>query len=185
MKWRHLPNAITIARIVMAFPLLYFLITNQALIAFWLAIVAGGSDFIDGYLAKRNQWQSHLGGLLDPIADKCLLTVCFIGLAWQGAIAVWLLVMVLLRDAVILTGALVWWKTIGPFKAKPSVIGKITTFMQIIFVALMLAERAFALGLDSMIVPALWLMAAFTIASGLDYFFRYGSRAVKVWSKQA
>jgi cardiolipin synthase (CMP-forming) len=184
MKWNQLPNAITIARIVMAFPLLYLLITQQHTAAFWLALIAGGSDFIDGYLAKKYAWQTHLGGLLDPIADKCLLTACFIGLAWQGAIEWSLFAVVMLRDSVILTGALVWIKTIGPFKAKPSLLGKLTTFAQIIFVALMLADRAFDMTLGMLILPTLWIMLALTIASGLHYFLKYGARALKAWSKK-
>jgi cardiolipin synthase (CMP-forming) len=184
MKWNYLPNAITIIRIVMAFPLLYLLMTQQALAAFWLALIAGGTDFVDGYLAKKYHWQTTLGGLLDPIADKCLLTVCFIGLAWQGAIAWWLFAAVILRDVVILTGALIWWKTIGPFKASPSMLGKLTTFMQIVFVAIILAERAFVSAFGMITVSMLWLMLLMTVASGLDYFFRYGALALKAWSKK-
>jgi cardiolipin synthase (CMP-forming) len=183
MKWNQLPNAITIVRIVMAFPLLYLLITKQHAAAFWVALIAGASDFVDGYLAKKYQWHSHLGGLLDPIADKCLLTVCFIGLAWQDAIAWWVFIVVILRDVVILTGAFVWWKTIGPFKARPSLLGKLCTFMQIIFVALMLANLAFDRMLALIILPSLWIMLALTVASGLHYFFKHGARALKAWSK--
>lgn len=80
---------------VAALPLLYFLIEDNALVSFWIAMLAGLSDSIDGYLAKKFDWRTALGGLLDPIADKLLLSVCFVGSAWQQAIPFWLCLLVL------------------------------------------------------------------------------------------
>ena len=184
MNPKQIPNAITIARMVAALPLLYFLIEGNSLVAFWIAIVAGLSDSVDGYLAKKFDWRTALGGLLDPIADKLMLSVCFIGLAWQHAIPLWLCILVLGRDAIIVTGAWVWWKTIGPFKPMPSWISKLTTFFQIVYVGLMLANLAYAVIPDVALSLLLWLVIAFTIVSGLDYFIRYGSRALRAWRKQ-
>jgi cardiolipin synthase (CMP-forming) len=184
MNVKQIPNAITITRMVAALPLLYFLIQANAQVAFWIAMLAGLSDSIDGYLAKKFDWRTALGGLLDPIADKSLLCVCFIGLAWQQAIPFWLCALVLGRDAVIVSGAWLWWKTIGPFKPMPSWISKLTTFFQIVYVALMLANLAFAFVPDMALRLLLWLVVAFTIASGLDYFIRYGRRALRAWRTQ-
>lgn len=184
MNPKQIPNAITIARMVAALPLLYFLIKGEDQIAFWIAMFAGLSDSIDGYLAKKFDWRTALGGLLDPIADKLLLSVCFIGLAWQQAIPLWLCALVLGRDVVIVTGAWVWWKTIGPFKPKPSLISKLTTFFQIVYVASLMANLAFAIFPVMFVQLLLWLVVAFTISSGLDYFIRYGSRALRAWRKQ-
>jgi len=147
-------------------------------------MLAGFSDSLDGYLAKKFDWRTALGGLLDPIADKLLLSVCFIGLAWQAAIPAWLCVLVLGRDIVIVTGAWVWWKTIGPFKPTPSLVSKLTTFFQIVYVALLLANLAFAVIPAIVLLLLLWLVIGFTIISGLDYFIRYGRRAMHVWRKQ-
>lgn len=147
-------------------------------------MLAGLSDSLDGYLAKKFDWRTALGGLLDPIADKLLLSVCFIGLAWQHAIPFWLCVLVLGRDVVIVTGAWVWWKTIGPFKPMPSWISKLTTFFQIVYVGLKLADMAYAFVPAVSLDLLLWLVIGFTIASGLDYFIRYGSRALRAWRKQ-
>ena len=77
------PNAITIARMVMALPLLWLLMNAQFRPALALAVVAGLSDALDGFLARRNGWQTELGGLLDPLADKLLLSTCFFGLWWM------------------------------------------------------------------------------------------------------
>lgn len=184
MNLKQIPNAITIARMVTALPLLYFLVQGNARVAFWIAMLAGLSDSLDGYLAKKFDWRTALGGLLDPIADKLMLSVCFIGLAWQQAIPLWFCVLVLGRDAVIVTGAWVWWKTIGPFKPAPSWVSKLTTFFQIIYVACLLAGLAYGFVPAGVLPILLWLTVGFTIASGLDYFIRYGSRALRAWRKQ-
>lgn len=184
MNVKQIPNAITIARMVAAFPLLYFLMKGNAQVAFWIAMLAGLSDSLDGYLAKKYDWRTALGGLLDPIADKLLLCICFIGLTWQHAIPLWLCVLVLGRDLVIVSGAWVWWKTIGPFKPMPSWISKLTTFFQIVYVAMMLANLAFSVVPGVVLLFLLWLVIVFTIASGLDYFIRYGRRALRAWRKQ-
>ena len=83
MSWSWLPNAITLARVLASLPLLWLLMRGEYVAAFWLALVAGASDAIDGILAKSMGWQSVLGGILDPIADKLLLSVCFFGLWWS------------------------------------------------------------------------------------------------------
>ena len=184
MNVKQIPNAITITRMVAAVPLLYFLIEGNSLVSFWIAMLAGFSDSVDGYLAKKFDWRSALGGLLDPIADKLLLSVCFIGLAWQQAIPLWLCLLVLGRDVVIVSGAWVWWKTIGPFKPNPSWISKLTTFFQIVYVGLLLADQAYALVHELILYSLFWLVIVFTIASGLDYFIRYGRRAMRVWRKE-
>ncbi len=184
MNLKQIPNAITIARMVAALPLLYFLIEGNALISFWIAMLAGFSDSLDGYLAKKFDWRTALGGLLDPIADKLLLSVCFIGLALQQAIPFWLCALVLGRDAVIVSGAWLWWKTIGPFKPTPSWISKLTTFFQIVYVALLLADLAFGIVHNMVLQYLLWFVIVFTITSGLDYFIRYGRRALRAWRKQ-
>jgi cardiolipin synthase (CMP-forming) len=184
MNFKWIPNAITFARMLAVLPLIFFFIRGDAQVAFWIAVIAGASDSVDGYLAKKFDWRTALGGLLDPIADKLLLCVCFVGLAWQQAIPAWLCVLVLGRDVMIVVGAFVWWKTIGPFKPKPSWISKLTTFFQIVYVALLLANLAYAFIPSFVLQFLLYLMIAFTVISGLDYFIRYGLRAARTWRKQ-
>ncbi|MGH8030463.1 MAG: CDP-alcohol phosphatidyltransferase family protein [Arenimonas sp.] len=187
MSLRWLPNAITIARMVLALPLLWALATAQFALAFWLAVVAGVSDAADGWLARRFTWASHAGSLLDPLADKLLLGVCFAGLWWSQQLPTWLVVLVLARDVVIVAGALVWWRALGPFEAAPTRLSKINTLMQIVLVAAVLADAAFTGSLPAGTdragpLPLVWLQAlllacaALTLASGLDYVIRYGSR---------
>jgi cardiolipin synthase len=85
MNWSQLPNAITLARVLASLPLLWLLLRGHYVPAFWLALAAGASDALDGIIAKAFGWQSVLGGILDPIADKLLLGVCIFGLWWSPA----------------------------------------------------------------------------------------------------
>ena len=177
MTWSWIPNAITLARVLASLPLFWLLVQGHYLPAFWLAVAAGISDALDGIIAKAFGWQSVLGGVLDPIADKLLLNTCFLGLWWSMHLPTWLVALVLGRDLVILLGAWAWWRLIGAFNPEPSGISKSTTLAQLLLVALMLAHLAgydFAAGW----VPALVLAtAAITLVSGLDYVLRYGVRA--------
>ncbi len=177
----QIPNAITIARMVMALPLLWLLMMGEYSPAFWLALVAGGSDALDGLIAKRFGWQSTLGGILDPIADKLLLSVCFFGLWWSGNLPSWLVAVVLFRDLVILMGAFAWWRLIGTFKPAPTGISKVTTLLQIVLIALMLAHLAGTELIQDWVPPLMLATAAATIVSGSDYVIRYGLRALRFY----
>ena len=90
MTRAQLPNALTVSRMVMALPLLWLLASARWQAALVLALVAGATDVLDGFLAKRYGWQSVLGGILDPIADKLLLSVCFLGLWSSGQLPTWI-----------------------------------------------------------------------------------------------
>jgi cardiolipin synthase len=190
MSLRWLPNALTAGRMVLALPLLWALVAGRAGWAFWIAIAAGLTDLLDGWLAKRYQWRSHWGGLMDPLADKVLLSVCFIGLWWSRHLPDWFVVLVVARDVIIVAGALTWWRSLGPFTATPSQLSRLNTVLQIVVVAAVLADAALAgTGLGGpatapgrgpvpiVLVQALILAcAALTVASGIDYVVRYGIR---------
>lgn len=175
----QIPNAITIARMVVAFPLLWLLMTDRFQLAFWLALIAGASDAVDGYLAKRYHWQSVLGGILDPIADKLLLSVCFVGLWWGGHLPTWLMLVVLLRDWVVGIGAFAWWRVNGSIDPSPTGISKLTTLVQLLLVAMVLAHLA---GLDiapALVRPLMLGCAGMTLVSGVDYVVVYSRRAMR------
>jgi cardiolipin synthase len=177
MRLSSLPNAITIARVVLTLPLLWLLATNDYLPAFWVALVAGLSDGVDGYLARRFDWSSALGGVLDPIADKLFVSVCYIGLWWSGHLPGWLVALVFGRDLVIVAGGCAWWRLHGSFEAVPSWLGKFSTALQITLVACVLADLAVQ-PLPAVLLGALMLATAIlTVASGTDYVVRYGLRA--------
>ena len=77
MNLRQLPNTISVFRILLVFPIIYLLLQQQYQQALVLFLIAGVSDGVDGFLAKHYGWQTWLGGVLDPLADKFLLVSCF------------------------------------------------------------------------------------------------------------
>lgn len=176
MNPRHLPNALTILRLAMAPALPWLLAIGETRAALWVALVAGLSDALDGWLAKRFGWQSRLGSLLDPLADKLMLGLGALGLWLAGALPGWLLLLIAGRDVVIVAGAIAWWRLAGPFDGAPSLLSKGTTVAQVLLVLAGLLGLA---GVLPMPLPAAALaaVAALTLASGLDYVIRYGVRA--------
>ena len=183
MTRSQLPNAITVARMVMAHPLLWLLVTAQYRSALVLALVAGATDVLDGFLAKRNGWQSVLGGILDPIADKLLLSVCFLGLWGSLQLPTWLVATIIGRDLVVALGAFAFWRATGDLKPSPTGLSKAATLSQLLLVALVLAHLA---GLDLLqrwVQPLMLATAAATVLSGLDYVVSYTLRAWRGRSK--
>ncbi len=177
MNWRHLPNAITGLRLAMAPLLLWLLWANHFQTALAVALVAGISDLVDGFLAKRFGWQSRLGSLLDPIADKLMLGLALVGLWLVAMLPAWLVGLVLVRDLVIVAGAAAWWRLGGPFDGEPTLLGKLCTLSQVALVLLCLVELAgWPLPLQVRL-EAILLVALLTFFSGIDYVIRYGVRA--------
>jgi cardiolipin synthase len=169
---RHLPNLISALRIVLVAPLIAAILLERYEWALAIAVVAGVSDGVDGYLARHFHWQSKLGSILDPVADKLMLVGCMLALGWLHEAPRWLVLLVVLRDAVIAFGALAWHRLLRNFTAHPSWLSKTTTVAQIGFVLLVLADHAFDWNLH--LTVAVWVVAVLTAASGLDYVVRWG-----------
>lgn len=173
---RHLPNLISCLRIALVAPLIATVLTAHFEAALWIAFAAGISDALDGWLARGFGWQSRFGTLLDPLADKLLLVAAYLTLAWGGHLPWPLAWLVLARDLVIVTGAFAYQQIIGGFEARPSLLSKATTFVQILYVLLVLCAAAFAWQMPARpLLP--WIVVAFTLASGFDYLLRWSLRA--------
>lgn len=181
-RLRHLPNVISVLRIVLVAPLLTAIITGRYQAALGLAVAAGVSDGVDGWLARRYRWQSRLGSILDPVADKLMLVGCMLALGWLHEVPRWLVVLVVARDAVIVVGVLAWHRMLHNFRAHPSWISKTTTVAQIGFVLLVLADHGFAWHV-SMAWPV-GIVAALTAASGIDYVVRWGRLARREFERR-
>ena len=105
-----------------------------------LFIAAAVSDGLDGYLAKRFNWTSELGKFLDPLADKLLLVTVFVECAWLGLVPWWLTAAVVARDVMIGLGALVFRLWFGPLRGRPTVLSKVNTAAQLLYVMLVLLK---------------------------------------------
>jgi cardiolipin synthase len=177
LSLRQLPNAICIARILLVWPIIVLMLEGQYRLALGVVVIAGASDGVDGFLAKTFGWQTRLGGLLDPIADKLLLISLFLTLTWLGLTPLWLTVVVLGRDLVIVTGAVAFNFLVGKVHGEPSKVSKLNTFIQLIYIVGVLAAEAYGWP------PALLLMttgaAVFitSVVSGLDYVLTWSHRA--------
>lgn len=183
MPWlRHLPNLLTLLRMAST-PLLYMLLAaGQAERALVLLLLAGASDALDGFLARRYGWQSRLGGLLDPLADKLLLNACFLGLWMVGLLPGLFLLLVLGRDLVIVAGAIAYQLLVRPLEPAPSLSGKINTALQVVFAALLVLQLAYDPWPSQWVDIAVWIVGGVTVASGLDYVLRWSRRA---WHEHA
>jgi len=113
--WRSLPNVLTALRLVLTLPISWAVLTNRFTLALVLFVIAGLSDALDGWLARRFNWQSQLGAFLDPAADKILMGLVFILLAFEQHIAAWFAALVVGRDLVIALGAVTYRAFYGPF----------------------------------------------------------------------
>jgi cardiolipin synthase (CMP-forming) len=177
MQLRHLPNALTILRLLLVPPLAWLLLAGDYDAALWVAMIAGVTDALDGALARLCGWQSWLGGILDPLADKLMLVTGYLCLWWQGVLPDWLAALVLGRDLVIVVGAIAFHRLIARIEPEPSVVGKLTTFAQLLFLLALLVDLGSRLALGA-VLPALAVVAAtLTVASGIDYVWRFGLRA--------
>lgn len=174
---KDIPNLISLGRILLSIPVALALLRHEFQLALWLFLIAGISDGLDGFLAKHYQWQSRLGGLLDPLADKLLLISTALCLAWLGLLPVWLVAVILLRDLIIIGGAFFWNFLIGLLEAKPTIISKINTFVQIALVLAVVSEQVFAWLPDGAINALVWVTLATTVTSGLDYVWEWSKRA--------
>jgi cardiolipin synthase (CMP-forming) len=164
----QLPNLLTVARLLAAPYIFYLLWTGRfrsALI--WFAL-AGITDAVDGFLARRFAAGSRLGALLDPVADKVLLDGAFLILGLRSVIPFSLMIFVLGRDFMILVFALVALARKTRRDFPPSVWGKASTGAQIAYVL-------FAVGHEASLVPMAvvavlaWITFALTVWSGIDY----------------
>src|SRR5688500_12469917 len=89
----NLPNAITIARILAVPVLIWLIVSGEYLLAFWLFVLAGISDGVDGFIAKRFDQRTELGAYLDPIADKLMLVSIYVSLGLLRVLPPWLVIL--------------------------------------------------------------------------------------------
>ena len=178
-RWlRQLPNVISSIRILLVVPIAMALAQHQPVKTLWLFCVAAASDGIDGFLAKRFGWQTDLGGLLDPVADKLMLATVFVMLALLGSVPAWLTAAVIARDAIIVLGAVAYRILLGPVAARPSKVSKLNTLCQVIFILVVIGAPQFSW-------PRVWetflgaLVLVTVVVSGLDYVLAYSRLAAE------
>lgn len=177
MTRSDIPNAISIVRILLVAPIVYLLLDGQYSLALFLIVIAGLSDALDGFLAKRYNWSSRLGSFLDPLADKLLLVSCFLVCALIGLMPVWLFALILFRDLVVAFGALVYHFMVEQFHGEPPFSSKLNTTFQIVYLVMLIASQQLLPISTAWINFALYAVAATTAISGLEYIWVWGLKA--------
>jgi cardiolipin synthase (CMP-forming) len=174
---RHLPNLICVFRLLLIWPIVVALHRAQHLAALGLFFVAAVSDGLDGYLAKRFDWTSELGKFLDPLADKLLLMTVFVEATWRGLVPWWLTAAVVARDVMIGAGALIFRLWFGPLHGRPTLISKVNTAAQLVYVVLVLLAAAIGAPPREILDACALVTFATTALSGAHYVTTFTRRA--------
>ena len=185
----HIPNAMTILRMLLLIPLGYLMLEGQWLWVFWIFFAAGLSDLLDGALARHFHWESPLGSFIDPMADKVLCGGIVLLLAWLEILPIWVTVLVVVRELLIVGGMGVYRILFGIVEADPLLVSKINTGVLIAVLGLVLSQLAhipFIKPLADLILDP-WgygLLAVLLVVSGSTYVVVWGRRARSAWKDQ-
>jgi cardiolipin synthase len=174
---RHLPNLICLFRLALIWPIIAALHAGEHRTAFVLFLAAAISDGLDGYLAKRFNWSSELGKLLDPLADKLLLMTVFVECAWLGLTPWWLTAAVVSRDVLIGLGALTYRLWIGPLQGRPTRLSKLNTGAQLLYLMLVVLNAALRIPSRAVLDAGALITFATTALSGVHYVLTFTRRA--------
>lgn len=168
------PNFISLGRLLTVPVLVWLILTNKMSTAFWLFIVAGLSDILDGLLARLLKERTEIGAYLDPIADKALLIGVFISLAVQKFLPLWLVILVVFRDILIISGTLLLLMLNKRFTINPLFISKVHTFVQIVLVSVTLGTSAINFIHASVVTKTMIYVVTITgLLSGVGYVYKW------------
>ncbi len=163
------PNIISLLRLFSVPLVLWFLLEENFVVAFWLFLLASISDGIDGFIAKRFNARSIIGSYLDPIADKALLLGVYIALGVAGHLPVWLVALVVFRDVMIVGGAALFLGMTGKLEVQPLLSGKLNTLAQILLAGAALAAPALQIPIGALIEGLVYFVMATVLFSGACY----------------
>lgn len=173
MTLRDLPNLISILRILLVAPVAVMLMDKDYLMALILFVVAGISDGVDGYLARRLDCRTHLGAFLDPFADKLLMLVCYLSLGYLEELPIWLVGAVIGRDILIVAGAAFYHYLVDTMEIRPSRLSKLNTVLQILLVVVVLMALAGAPLPELFVQTMIWAVFTTTVLSGVGYLLEW------------
>ncbi|MEC9005765.1 MAG: CDP-alcohol phosphatidyltransferase family protein [Nitrospirota bacterium] len=167
----NIPNTLTILRILLIPVIVGFLVYDYFDFALVTLLIAALTDMLDGSIARMANQKTEFGAYLDPLADKLLLMTTFITFSLLDMVPVWSVIVVVSRDAILLTGTLLARVTNTKINASPSVLGKATTVFQLVYIILVLVLFSYQFDPASL-TPLLYAMSILTVASGLHYILR-------------
>ena len=180
MSLRFLPNLLCVLSILLVVPVAIWILEGRHPEVMALFALAAFTDALDGFLAKRFGWATELGKHLDPLADKVLLVTVFVCLSITGDVPWLLTAHVLLRDLVIVFGAIVFRVLFGPLHGNPTVASKFNTVTQIVFCLAVVSASAYHWPTEAILIALGALVVVTTGVSGIDYVMTYSRRAAGV-----
>jgi cardiolipin synthase len=175
---RHIPNALCVFRMLLVVPVAMLLARGEYWMTLWVFAFAAATDGLDGFLAKRFGWTSELGKILDPLADKILLVSVFITLAVLGLVPIWLAATAVARDLTITGGAIAYNYLYGYPHGRPTLVSKLNTLCQIVYLLLVVAAAALPRSFEAALTVLGALVFVTTVVSGLDYVITYTRKAI-------
>lgn len=173
---KQIPNILTTMRLILAVPVCLLILDEHYSAVLWVAFIAGFSDAIDGYLARRLNALSYYGAVVDPLADKVLLLSTYTAFAVVGLLPCWVAVLLVLRDLLIISGTLIYRRRFGRYKMAPSVWGKSSTAAQILFALMLLLQQVYPVLPEFSLQLGLWLVILLAIVSGGHYLYTWAGR---------
>ncbi|HEY2538015.1 MAG TPA: CDP-alcohol phosphatidyltransferase family protein [Stellaceae bacterium] len=180
----NLPNLISLGRLLLVPLAIWLILRSRYGVAFWVFVVAGVSDALDGFIAKHFDRRTRLGALLDPIADKTLLVSVYVTLGWANQLWTSVVILVVFRDVMIIGGFLLIQAFAAQKHYDPLYISKINTGLQIALIAFVLARLGLGADWGNVDVVLSCAVIATTVLSGLSYILRWTrilSRSEQVW----
>jgi len=169
-----LPNLITLARLLSVPIIVWLVLTGALKAALVVFALAGLSDAVDGFIAKRFNQRSVLGAMLDPVADKAMLVSLFITLGIAHHLPAWVVILVVFRDIMIIGGFLFWTALGQHIRSDPLIISKINTAAQICLILATLGRLAFGIEDHNVCLVLTYIVGATTLLSGAAYLVRWG-----------
>ncbi len=164
-----LPNIISFLRLLAVPAIVLLILEGEDDLALGLFLLAGLSDAIDGFIAKKFNARTRLGAYLDPLADKALLVSLYVTLGLQDRLAGWLVILVVSRDILIIGAVLLAAMLGARLTIEPIFVSKLNTSLQIVLVGVALAAPALGLDLGQLIRVLTVLVATSTVVSGFAY----------------
>ncbi len=176
---RHVPNALTLLRFLLIPVLVYLILHHEYRVAFAAFFVSALSDFVDGVIARGWSARTRFGAIADPVADKLTMLAVTLTLAVQGLLPLWLLAAIVGRDLLIVSGAVAYHFIVGRFDVSPTMLSKFNTLLEFVTLAIVLGNAADLVRAGSVLPTLFALLAATIVASGGQYVWVWGRRALR------
>lgn len=175
---KQIPNALTTMRLILAIPICLLILAENYAAVLWVAFIAGLSDGIDGWLARRLNAESRYGAIVDPLSDKAMLISAYVSFTVVGLLPCWVAVMIVTRDMLIVCGALVYHWLFGRYEIAPSIWGKTSTSVQIVFALMLLVHQVYPVFSPFVLQLGLGGVILLTLFSGGHYIYIWGGKAL-------